>query len=333
MDNRTTKKNKDNDPSKVKVAWEEMLLELRGEKEKFKESIKEIGELYKDKDDLVNSITEVIKSNGIELSKSKEDPISRFLFGDQEKQKSQLKVFGEIAQKRLEIVSKMETPEEQSMATFMFDHSMEVQKQLSNTKDDDGLAGDLLGDAQNQLVNGLSNMMTDFDNFGKNFKKLGQDIANQMIKTSADALLKIIINEQSAAQVIQALRATWQFAGGLIGYGAGSLGSVGGFLSSIFKKRHSGGVIPSGGNYSLPGTDEQLALLKGGERVLSPGENVEYERNSGQTPVIFNNFNVRAWDAKDVKNYLLENKDLLNSITASGIKNNSQQLRHMVRNA
>lgn len=84
----------------------------------------------------------------------------------------------------------------------------------------------------------------------------------------------------------------------------------------------------------VPGTQEQLALLKGGERILSPGENASY--NSGQgssSPIVLNNFNVKAWDSKDVKKYLLENRQLLNQITFQGIKDNNAQLRHMVRNA
>ena len=91
--------------------------------------------------------------------------------------------------------------------------------------------------------------------------------------------------------------------------------------------------MPSGANYSLPGTQEQLALLKGGERVLSPSENVNYENSQAASPVIVNSFNIKAWDSKDVKKYLMENKQLLNQITYEGIKNNSSQLRMMVRNA
>lgn len=97
---------------------------------------------------------------------------------------------------------------------------------------------------------------------------------------------------------------------------------------------HSGGIVPVGANAEVPGTQEQLALLKGGERILSPGENASY--NSGQgssSPIVLNNFNVKAWDSKDVKKYLLENRQLLNQITFQGIKDNNAQLRHMVRNA
>ena len=65
-------------------------------------------------------------------------------------------------------------------------------------------------------------------------------------------------------------------------------------------------------------------------------ENTSYNSNgsqSGSSPVVLNNFNIKAWDSKDVKQYLLENKNLLNQITFDGIKNNNCQLRNMVRGA
>ena len=117
--------------------------------------------------------------------------------------------------------------------------------------------------------------------------------------------------------------------GGVIGAASNLIKGIGkGF--GIF---HSGGVVPVGANPSLPGTKEQLALLKGGERILSPAENTNYSSDTGTSPVVFNHFNIKAWDSKDVQSYLLENKELLNSITFDGIKNNSSQLRFMVRNA
>ena len=84
-------------------------------------------------------------------------------------------------------------------------------------------------------------------------------------------------------------------------------------------------------NYA--GRRNSRTVLKGGERVLSPGENASFESADSQSPVVFNNFNIKAWDSKDVQKYLLENKQLLNSITYEGIKNNNSQLRNMVKNA
>ena len=48
---------------------------------------------------------------------------------------------------------------------------------------------------------------------------------------------------------------------------------------------------------------------------------------------MFNNFNVKAWDSKDVSKYLWENRTLLNQITFQGIKDKNALLRTMVRNA
>lgn len=92
---------------------------------------------------------------------------------------------------------------------------------------------------------------------------------------------------------------------------------------------HSGGIVP--------GTKEQLALVKGGERVLNPTENSAY--TSGEegenTQGAVNNvmmFNIKAWDGKDVVNILKSHEATLNQITCAGIKNNRQGLRTMVQN-
>ena len=66
---------------------------------------------------------------------------------------------------------------------------------------------------------------------------------------------------------------------------------------------------------------------------MSPAENVNYEKQRESSPVIVNSFNVKAWDSKDVRKYLLENRDLLNQITYEGIRNNYSHLRTMVQNA
>ena len=80
----------------------------------------------------------------------------------------------------------------------------------------------------------------------------------------------------------------------------------------------------------MPGTAEYLAILKGGERVLSPAESVAYNKNSSDSQVskknmVVNNFNIQAWDSKDVKEYLLDNKNLLASITAENMSISPRQ--------
>ena len=39
---------------------------------------------------------------------------------------------------------------------------------------------------------------------------------------------------------------------------------------------------------------------------MSPSENVNYENSQAASPVIVNSFNIKAWDSKDVKKYLLD---------------------------
>ena len=108
--------------------------------------------------------------------------------------------------------------------------------------------------------------------------------------------------------------------GGFKGSGAALIKGIG----RAFGIFHSGGIVPVGANAEIPGTNEQFALLKGGERILSPSENTNYSSGGGTSPVVFNNFK---------RKYLTENKDLLNQITFEGIKYNNSNLRNMVRGA
>ena len=84
----------------------------------------------------------------------------------------------------------------------------------------------------------------------------------------------------------------------------------------------------------VPGTKEQMAVLKGGERVLNPAQNASYTNgDEGQNGV--NNvmvFNIKAWDGKDVISTLKSNANTINQIVAGGIKNNQQGLRTTVQN-
>lgn len=116
-----------------------------------------------------------------------------------------------------------------------------------------------------------------------------------------------------------------------------TFGKSGNILTSLLSfipfKFHSGGIMPSGANIELPGSKEQLALLKGGERVLSPSENTDYKSNPQQFNPTIVNLNIKSWDSRDVSKCFMENQDLLNSITFRGIKDNNCQLRQIVRNA
>ena len=176
-----------------------------------------------------------------------------------------------------------------------------------------------------EFSKGLADMVKGYKNFSDVMKDMTNSLMNYMLESFTESIAKMIFNQNTMSDVTG-------LAGGLLDGVVGGGRAVWGMIRKILPF-HSGGVIPSGANYKLPGTQEQLALLKGGERVLSPSENTSYENGGGTSPVVFNNFNIKAWDSKDVQRYLLENKQLLNSITYEGIKNNNCHLRHMVQNA
>nr|DAF65590.1 MAG TPA: tape measure protein [Caudoviricetes sp.] len=97
--------------------------------------------------------------------------------------------------------------------------------------------------------------------------------------------------------------------------------------SESLPKYHSGGLVP--------GTKEQLAVLKGGERVLNPAESTSYGGGTDTGEGSVNNimmFNIKAWDGKDVIKTLQANSQTINQIVSSGIKNNNQGLRTTVQN-
>ena len=177
----------------------------------------------------------------------------------------------------------------------------------------------------NEFSDGLADMISGYKSFSDVIKDMTGSLTDFMIKQFTEAISSLLFNEATSTLFNNLLGAGLNIATG------GASGALG-FISGLFK-HHSGGVVPSGANYSLPGTQEQLALLKGGERVLSPSENVNYENSQAASPVIVNSFNIKAWDSKDVRKYLLENKQLLNQITFEGIKNNNAHLRHIVQNA
>lgn len=184
--------------------------------------------------------------------------------------------------------------------------------------------GSIVGD-------GLKDILKEYDNFDGNMRNMSKKLYDFLIDEAMNAMLQQLLGVKQMQKLAAALNAGSQ-KGGFIGAASGIIKGIGSFFGYKF---HSGGIVPRGANSQIPGTEEQLALLKGGERILSPGENTNY--NSGfsnqKSPVLFNNFNIKAWDSKDVKRCLLENRNLLNTITFQGIKDNHAQLRTMVRNA
>ena len=174
----------------------------------------------------------------------------------------------------------------------------------------------------------MSGIIDNYKNFGDEMKDLAKDLTAFLLQEASQAAMQKLFSTNKMKGIISSLNTLSQ-GGGFKGNGAALIKGIG----RAFGIFHSGGIVPVGANAEIPGTNEQFALLKGGERILSPAENTNYSSNSqsSASPVVFNNFNIKAWDSKDVRKYLLENKDLLNSITFEGIKYNNKNLRNMVR--
>lgn len=196
---------------------------------------------------------------------------------------------------------------------------------LIDTYKEASLCANSLSGESDELVgifnSAIGDMIDGTKDFSDIMKSVLNDLKNYFIKLAQDAVTNQIISQSSGSAFTSAITGA-NFLGG---------GFLSGLFGSVLTSHHSGGVIPSGTGYSLPGTSEYLSVLKGGERVLSPAENVAY--NNSQTDrksVVVNNFNVKAWDSKDVQKYLLENKSLLASITAENIKYNNANLKYAV---
>lgn len=200
------------------------------------------------------------------------------------------------------------------------------EKKGATKKEKSGFLGEGVEEMGDEFSGELQKMILGYSDFSKSMKKIGSEMTDFLVKKAIDGITDMVFTKENAESVLG-------IAGGVLGLGVKGVNGLWGKILKI-GKHHDGGIIPSGANYSLPGTKEQLAMLKGGERVLSPAESTSYNGNSGgAAPVVFNNFNIKAWDSKDVSKYLLENRQLLNSITFEGIKNNNGQLRTMVQNA
>ena len=116
-----------------------------------------------------------------------------------------------------------------------------------------------------------------------------------------------------------------------------TIGTIGKFFTA--KKYATGGIID--GNYNTP----VPIVAHGSEMVLNPTQQASlfnyidsnmYPQqpvvansqsnaadNSRIVPIV-NNIQIQAFDAKDVKQYLIDNKELLNNLTVQGIKSDSR---------
>ena len=204
-----------------------------------------------------------------------------------------------------------------------------AQKLVNTFQDAQPLVEVLSADAKELetiFTSALSKMADGTQNFSDIMKNVLNDLKNYFIKSISDAIVNGIINS-TVKDSVSSL-----FSG--FGESAFSSNSTKGIFSNILHSIfsfHSGGLIPQGTGFSLPGTSEYLTVLKGGERVLSPSENTAYNNESQNNGnVVVNNFNIKSWDSKDVQQYLLDNKNLLANITADNIKYNNANLRYMI---
>lgn len=171
-------------------------------------------------------------------------------------------------------------------------------------------------------------------------------IANLAIANAANSVASIpyagaILAPIAALATSAAITAAWGLTSAA-GLGSAVLGRGATAVSSFGRNPGGGGMMMdtdplpiyhSGG--LVPGTKEQLAVLKGGERVLNPAEATSYGDNEQLSENSVNNvmmFNIKAWDGKDVINTLKANSQVINQIVSSGIKNNQQGLRTTVQN-
>lgn len=188
----------------------------------------------------------------------------------------------------------------------------------------------------NILNSSFSDIISGNENFSDAMKALMSGLYQQLIKMAFNAAMKEIEIEQMKQTVLKALRAAGSFFGGIGGAIGGLVSGVasggGGMMyqaDPMLPMYHSGGIVP--------GTKEQLARVKGGERILNPAENAAYTNGEGEENIQggVNNimmFNIKAWDGKDVIQTLKANSQTINQIVSSGIKNNNQGLRTTVQN-
>lgn len=304
-------------PNRIKEAWAEAREELNKTKAALDEQMAQIKKLSQSETYESDKIIEAVQKRTYEQKES----FIKSLFDTKDYNEKKLALDAQYLKDSAAIESSNLTRSQKDQTHAVLKSSHQKQTAALDGGFYDKTAQEL-GDA---FSDGLSALITDYDNFSDVMKKKALDLADYLVQTAAEGLMKQLFNQKRMEALSKTLGAGFSAIGG-------GIGAVGSFIGSLFK-RHSGGVIPQGANMALPGTEEQLALLKGGERVLSPSENTSFENNaSSRPPVVFVNNNVKAWDSKDVAKYLQENAGLINSIVADGIKRNTNHLRTMVQN-
>lgn len=163
-----------------------------------------------------------------------------------------------------------------------------------------GVAGDISDAFANAIVNG--------ENLSDTLKNLAKDIAFLIVKT----------------MILRAI-------GGLFGVGGGLFGGTS--MSGLMGVLHTGGIVGSEGAHryfsGLPkfhsgglSNDEQLAVLKRGEGVFTPGQMKALGdgMNGGKGDTTVVNMTVKAIDAKGVSDFFTDNRGRIEGIVVNSVR-------------
>ena len=187
-----------------------------------------------------------------------------------------------------------------------------------------------LAELQKMFSNTMQDILKGTKDFDASIKSLLDNLKNYFIKTFTDAIAQGLVKSTVGTLVSDTMSGLTKFVTDSTTTGVNGVFNT---IKHFIGIHHSGGYIPrgTGDSFSVPGTAEYLSVLKGGERVLSPAEAIGYtDRSEARKNIIVNNFNIKAWDSKDVGQYLLDNKYLLARITYENIKDNNSSLRNII---
>ena len=305
----------------------ELLKNLRGnlkaEWDEQKKVVEEVKEIFRGQRTLADEVMDAVQ-------KAQKDPsvLDRILDNESDLTKK-ARALSEIEEQK-KIVAEMYANDSKKQSMAMGLIGTEEEKVLGTTSD--GWMENTVDGVKKRFSDGLADCVSDFGDFSDGIKSIGDDILKYLVKQSVAAMLDLVMQANIAQAAAKGALGAVKGIGAFLKVGGETvLGSFG----IEFPHHHSGGAILPSASGMLPGTQEQIAMLKGGERVLSPSEASSYNEDgfSGGQPVVFLNNNIKAWDAKDVKQYLIDNASLLQSITAQGIRDNKHYLRTMIRNA
>lgn len=194
---------------------------------------------------------------------------------------------------------------------------------------------------------GLTETINSFKDFNNQVKELGSGTAQALgdsfgtfffdaMRGDLDSLESYWQNfTQSIFRMLSQILAKWLIVKSLGGIGGGGEGSFGGFITSAlgFHKgglvMHNGGVVPKYHNGGMA-SDERLAILQTGERVLSRSQNKNFEQGMMNQPPIIVNMTVNATDADSFNNRIMESKDVVANAFMSASANNHPSRRSRV---